>query len=107
MQTSYFPIMFLLSWFLKCFTDFDSFIGLDIEVQRMGPLRFQSIPPTYLFNVRHIKNIAVEKDTVSSYSTLFTVRCGALTHVPLKGELEYDNAPHRTANNAEYELTFN
>ena len=23
----------------------------------------------------------------------------------LKFELEYDNAPHRTANNAEYELT--
>ena len=38
---------------------------------------------------------------------LFTVRCGALTHIPLTFELEYyDNAPHRTANDAEYELTF-
>ena len=42
---------------------------------------------------------------VSSYSALFAMRCGALTHVTLKFELEYDNAPHRTANNAEYELT--
>ena len=45
--------------------------------------------------------------TVRLYSALFTVRCGALTHVTLKFELEYDNAPHRTANNTEYELTFN
>ena len=43
---------------------------------------------------------------VRSYSALFTVRCGALTHVTLTFELEYDNAPHRTANNAKYELTF-
>ena len=32
--------------------------------------------------------------------------CGALTHVTLKFELEYDNAPHGMANHAEYELTF-
>ena len=44
---------------------------------------------------------------VSSYSALFAVRCGALTRVTLKFELEYDNTPHRTANNVEYELTFN
>ena len=43
---------------------------------------------------------------VSSYSALFVVRCGALTHITLTFELEYDNAPHRTANNAEYVLTF-
>ena len=42
---------------------------------------------------------------VRSYSALFTVRCGALTHIPLTFQLEYDNASHRTANNAEYELT--
>ena len=41
---------------------------------------------------------------VSSYSALFAVRCGALTYVPLKFEFEYDIAPHRTANNAEFEL---
>ena len=42
---------------------------------------------------------------VRLYSALFTVRCGALTHITLKFELEYDNAPHRTTNDAEYELT--
>ena len=29
----------------------------------------------------------------------------ALTHIPLTFELGYDNSSHRTANNAEYELT--
>ena len=37
---------------------------------------------------------------------LFTVRCGALTPLLLKFELEYDNVLHRTANNTEYKLTY-
>ena len=37
---------------------------------------------------------------VRLYSGLFTVRCGALTHVPLKFELGYDKLLQCTVNNA-------
>ena len=43
---------------------------------------------------------------VSSYSALFTVRCGALSYSSSTFNGTCVNAPHRTANNAEYELTF-
>ena len=53
----------------------------------------------------HSQKVYLKLLNVRLYSASVTVRCGTLTHVPLKFELEYDNAPHRTANNAEYELT--
>lgn len=58
---------------------------------------------------KHMRLDVIKGHTLLRYvytPMLFTVPCGALTHVQLKLELEYYKVPQLRVNNTEYKQTF-